>query len=149
MSVILQGEGTAGRRERTSQFQFQVDAAPLMFQFQVEAALTPTTFQFQVATGASWAVVDFVIVVFLSRRAIGPEAGGGGTGAAGSRRSGKVQPQVQVATGPTGAGVDVHCWVASCASIDSMALTSVFMGRFLSHRCLTPREAGHWSGAAV
>src|SRR4051812_24369805 len=82
MSVILQGEGTAGRRERTSQFQFQVDAAPLMFQFQVEAALTPTTFQFQVATGASWAVVDFVIVVFLSRRAIGPEAGGGGTGAA-------------------------------------------------------------------
>ena len=39
--------------------------------------------QFQVATGASWAAVDFVIAVFLPRRARGPEAGGGGAGAAG------------------------------------------------------------------
>jgi hypothetical protein len=48
MSVILQSEGTAGRREERSQFQFQVEDTPLMFQFQVDTALTPTTFQFQV-----------------------------------------------------------------------------------------------------
>ena len=111
--------------------------------------------QFQVATGASWAAVDFVIAVFLPRRARGPEAGGGGAGVllvhagagrfspssrsrperagrrwtsslrcsfrggrpgpelAGAvrvlrstRRSGEVQPQVQVATGASWAAVE-------------------------------------------
>ena len=53
------------------------------------------------------------------------------------------QPQFQLETGPNWVGAAVHCWVASWVSIDSMALTIVFIGRFLSQRRLTPRETGH------
>jgi hypothetical protein len=59
----------------------------------------------------------------------------------------KTQPQFQVETGPTWAtfacGV-VHCWVASCASIDSMALTSVFIGSCLSKGRIRARKCGYW-----
>ena len=200
--------------------------------------------QFQVATGANWAAVDFVIAMFLPRRARGPEAGGGGAGAAGltqerggsapvpgrdrselgggglrhcgvpseagtegpklagavrvllvhagagrfspssrsrperagrrwtsslrcsfrgghrgpkaggggagaagvTQGSGEVQPQFQVATGASWLGAAVHCWVASWASIDSMALTIVFMGRFLSHKVFDAQRSWALAG---
>jgi hypothetical protein len=93
---------------------------------------------------------EFVIgVSFTKRWALRPGAVGEVLRRTGPATKLEGQPQFQLETGPTWVGVDVHCWVASCASIDSRALTIVFMGRFLSHRCLTPREAGHWSSAAV
>ena len=61
-----------------------------------------------------------------------PEAVGGGSVQRVERAG---QPQFQLETGPACAGAAVHCWVASWASMDSMALTMVFMRGFLSGQC--------------